>query len=95
MSRVGGGCERNSLRLGVPGLAVISLTSCDRAPAFNILGSYFPSWMLCMLLAIVLTVGVRLLVRRFGIEDRLEPLVATYPCLTACFAFSMWLLFFS
>ncbi len=92
-----GGCfERNPRCCRVPSTAaLLSMTSCDRAPAFNILGSYFPSWMLCMFVAVVLTVIVRLLVRHFGVENRLEPLVATYPCLTACFAFSTWLLFFS
>jgi len=71
------------------------LTGCSRAPLFNILGSYFPAWILCMLISIILTAVVRVLVRRFGVEDYLKPLVLTYPCLTACFAFSSWLVFFS
>jgi len=71
------------------------LTGCSRAPLFNILGSYFPAWILCMLISIILTAVVRVLVRRFGLEDYLKPLVLTYPCLTACFAFSSWLVFFS
>ncbi len=73
----------------------LSLTGCVHAPSFNILGSYFPAWMLCVLIAIVLTVILRLLARHFAIEGRLEPLIVTYPCLAAFFSFTLWLLLFS
>ena len=68
---------------------------CSRAPTFNILGSFFPSWILCGLLGIVLTVVARLVLVRVGIEQHLSPLVLVYPCLTAFFTFTIWLLFFS
>ncbi len=69
---------------------------CSRAPSINIMGSFFPSWMLCGLIGIVLTVAVRLLFVRIGMEqDLIFPLILTYPCLTAFFTFTLWLLFFS
>ncbi len=90
--------ESQRWRLSSPvwvSLFLLLLTGCSRAPLFNILGSYFPAWILCMLISIVLTAVVRTLVRRLGVEDYLKPLMLTYPCLTACFAFSSWLVFFS
>ena len=73
----------------------LALTGCVRAPSFNILGSYFPAWMLCLLVGIVLTVILRLLVQRLGWEGYVWPAVLTYPCAAAFFTFSLWLLLFS
>jgi hypothetical protein len=71
------------------------LQGCSRAPSFNILGSFFPSWILCGLIGILLTVGARLLFLRYNFEQQLSPLILVYPCLTAFFTFTLWLLFFS
>ena len=68
---------------------------CSRAPTLNILGSFFPSWIFCGLLGIVLTVATRLALVRAGIEQQMSPLVVVYPCLTAFFTFTLWLLFYS
>ena len=76
-------------------LALQFAAGCSRAPTFNILGSFFPSWILCGLLGILLTVVARLGLVRAGIEQQLSPLVVVYPCLTAFFTFTIWLLFFS
>ena len=73
----------------------LTLCGCVRAPAFNILGSYFPAWMFCALLGIVFAVLLRLVIIRFKLEDYARPLVVTYPCAAALFTFSMWLTFFS
>jgi hypothetical protein len=76
-------------------LALQFAAGCSRAPTFNLLGSFFPSWILCGLLGILLTVVARLALLRAGIEQHLSPLVVVYPCLTAFFTFTLWLLFFS
>ena len=68
---------------------------CSRAPSFNILGSFFPAWIVCGLAGILLTVAVRLLFVRLNFERDLSPLVVVYPCLAAFFTFTLWLLFFS
>jgi len=80
---------------GVVFLALQFAAGCSRAPTFNVLGSFFPSWILCGLLGILLTVAARLGLVRAGIEQQLLPLVVVYPCLTAFFTFTIWLLFFS
>jgi hypothetical protein len=71
------------------------LAGCSRAPSFNILGSFFPAWILCGLIGILLTVAARLLFVRYQFEQQLSPLILVYPCLAAFFTFTLWLLFFS
>jgi hypothetical protein len=71
------------------------IIGCSRAPSFNLLGSYFPSWMLCGVIGIFLTVAARLFFLKIGFEQHLSPLILVYPCLTAFFMFTLWLLFFS
>jgi hypothetical protein len=69
---------------------------CSRAPSFNILGSFFPAWIVCGVIGILLSVAVRLFFVHIKLEEKLlSPLVLVYPCLTAFFTFTLWLLFFS
>jgi hypothetical protein len=83
-------------KVGATSSAILLTAGCSRAPSFNILGSFFPSWMLCGVIGILLTVAVRLLFVRFGLEQHLlSPLILVYPCLTAFLMFTLWLLFFS
>jgi hypothetical protein len=70
-------------------------TGCSRAPTFNILGSFFPAWILCGFLGILLAVVVRVVFVRLDFEKELSPLILIYPCLAALFTFCIWLLFFS
>src|ERR1700754_4782679 len=76
--------------------AAVLAAGCSRAPTFNILGSFFPAWILCGVIGILLAVVVRLFFVRIKLEDQLlAPLILVYPCLTAFFTFSIWLVFFS
>ena len=70
-------------------------TGCSRAPSFNILGSFFPAWILCGVIGVLLAAAVRVLFVRLNFERELSPLIVVYPCLAALFTFSIWLLFFS
>ena len=73
-------------------LAPLLLASCSRAPSFDILGSYFPAWLICLALGILLTVVARWLLFRLQIEIAIPILV--YPSLTALFRFTLWLVFY-
>jgi len=73
-------------------LAPLLLASCERAPSFDIMGSYFPAWLVCLTLAILLTVLARWQLLRLQIAVVLPILV--YPSLTALFTFALWLVFF-
>ena len=68
------------------------LASCSRAPSVDILGSFFPSWLLCFVLAIVLATSVRLGLQRLHVQIAIPILV--YPSLAAFFTFALWLIFF-
>jgi len=76
--------------------AVVLITAgCSRAPSFNLLGSFFPAWILCGVIGILLAVAARLFFVRIKLEEQLKPLILVYPCLAAFFTFTLWLLFFS
>jgi len=75
--------------------AMLMFAGCSRAPSFNILGSFFPAWILCGVIGILLAVAVRLFFVRIKLEEQLKPLILVYPCLAAFFTFTLWLLFFS
>ena len=83
--------------IAVVGCAAIllSATGCTRAPSFDIIGSYFPAWILCGVIGILLTTGVRVLFVRWKLEPELSPLIVVYPCLALFFTFLTWLVFFS
>ena len=70
-------------------------TGCSRVPSLNILGSFFPAWILCGVIGIVLAVAALILFVRLNFERELSPLIVVYPSLAALFTFSIWLLFFS
>ena len=63
-----------------------------RAPSFDILGSFFPAWLLCLVAGIVLTVATRLLLLRIHIPLAFP--VLTYPSLTVLFTLGLWISFF-
>jgi NhaP-type Na+/H+ or K+/H+ antiporter len=73
-------------------IAAFLLTSCGRAPSFDILGSFFPAWLVCLALGLLLTVAARWLLLRLHIVIALP--ILTYPSLTALLTFALWLAFF-
>jgi len=87
------GPERSCLARAGLALMMLLPASCSRAPSFDIIGSFFPAWLDCFVLAIALTVLARWLMLRSHIELSLP--VLAYPSLTAFFTFSLWLVFFS
>jgi hypothetical protein len=73
-------------------LAAFFLTGCGRAPSFDVLGSFFPAWLVCLALSVLLTAAARWLLLRLHIVIALP--VLTYPSLAALFSFALWLVFF-
>ena len=86
------GSFRNLLPKGWFVCVPLLLAGCSRAPSFDILGSFFPAWLVCLAVAIVLTALARRLLLRLQIAIVFPVLV--YPSLTALFAFALWLVFF-
>ena len=73
-------------------LASTLLTGCSRAPSFDILGSFFPAWLMCLGAGLLLTVAARWLLMHAHVVLAL-PILA-YPSLTALFTLTLWLAFF-
>ena len=85
-------CMRPAKRLFRFFLPVPLAAACSRAPSVEIVGSFFPAWLVCFIAAIVLTALVRLLAVRFRVKVALPILV--YPALVAFLTFALWLVFF-
>ena len=73
-------------------LAAVLCTGCSRAPSFDILGSFFPAWIFCLVAGLLLTFGAHWLLVRAHVVIALP--VVTYPSLTALFTFGLWLALF-
>ena len=69
------------------------LAGCTRAPSFDIVGSFFPAWLVCLMLGILATAISHLLLLRVKVALALPILV--YPSLAALLTFLLWLVFFS
>jgi len=85
---------QNSRFLRIPSLLLVAtlLSSCSRAPSIEVLGSFFPAWLVCFIVAIVLTALARLALLRLRLKAALPLLV--YPSLAALLTFVLWLIFF-
>ena len=71
------------------------LTSgCGLAPSVNILGSFFPAWLICIVTGIALTVVVRQVFIATKIAPYLQPAGLVYPCLGCLLIFATWLILF-
>jgi len=85
----------NAIRRFVFGMFLTTVlqmsTGCARAPSFDILGSFFPAWLVCLLLAILPAVALRTLLNRY-VEIAWPVLM--YPSLTVTLAFVLWLVLF-
>ena len=73
-------------------VVLMSCAGCSRAPSFDILGSFFPAWLICLASGLLLTLAARWLLLRAGVVLAIP--VLTYPSLTALFTFALWLVFF-
>ena len=83
-----------ALRLSLTILPALLLAGCAHSPTLDVLGSYFPAWMVCIVLGLVLTVITRqlLLGLKLNVHLRLAGLV--YLCMTVLWTLAAWLLCF-
>lgn len=80
------------------GLLLTMLTGCaqeGRSPEIDVVGSYWPAWMICIITALILTSLARLLFIRLRIDEHLRPAPLVYFCLIAVITFVVWLLLFN
>ena len=73
-------------------LGPLLLAGCSRAPSVDILGSFFPAWLFCLILAVLLATLIRLVMLRLRVKV-VSPILV-YPSLAALLTFALWLIFF-
>ena len=74
---------------------IASLCGCGDAPSFDILGSYFPAWLVCIVIGIALSAVASIGLSARNRQGLIRWSIVTYPCLAASIAFTLWLLWFS
>ena len=76
------------------GMSLIFLTGCRGAPSINLLGSFFPGWMLCMIFGVIGAFMLRRVFIKTNIDAYLLLPALVYFCLWVFITLLSWLLFF-
>jgi len=100
LTAVGSGRSlRAARRCGAPrafwrtGIA-LPVSGCSYAPTLDLLGSYFPGWMLCAALGIFAAFIIRQVLAVAGINDYVVAPLLTYAGLAVSATLLAWLLWF-
>ena len=75
-------------------LACLFTAGCGRAPSIDVLGSFFPVWMICAIAGVVVAFVLRSLLVRLKVEPHVGPLAIFYPSVVILFSCLLWLMFF-
>jgi hypothetical protein len=78
----------------LPLTAMIVICGCRGAPSINLVGSFFPAWMLCVGFGVIGVLLARRVFVRTGIEPYLGAVAVVYFCLWVLFTLVSWLVFF-
>jgi hypothetical protein len=76
-------------------LPAMFATGCSRNPNVDIIGSYFPGWMIALAISLVLTLAAHYLLRRLGMDHSIGHPAIIYPSLVVLFTCLLWLCFFA
>ena len=63
-------------------------------PQINVVGSFFPSWMLCVAIGIGVAVIARWLFLRTGVDPYIGPRALVYPSLAILVTLILWVTLF-
>jgi hypothetical protein len=91
---------RTVLKFAAVGLAVVVLyfaamrSSSHHSPTIDLLGSYFPAWMVCILSGLALTLIAHWIVQLGNLKPYLGPAPLIYSSLMIIFTFATWILFY-
>ena len=75
-------------------MLALPLAACDSAPTMDLLGSYFPAWMLCAVFGVAAAVIIRQLLAATGINDYVVAPLLTYAALAVSATLLAWLIWF-
>jgi len=81
--------------LGVAVLWFVAVRiSSHHSLTVDILGSYFPAWMVCILSGLVLTFIAQWTIQVLNLKPYVGPAPLVYSCLMIIFTFATWILFY-
>ena len=72
----------------------LPVAACSNSPTMDLLGSYFPAWMLCAVIGIVASIIIRQILAMTGINDYVVAPLLTYAALAVSATLVAWLLWF-
>jgi hypothetical protein len=72
----------------------LGVAGCARAPSINILGAFFPAWMVCIVVGIVLTFVLRMVLVTAKVDEYIGPRGIIYPASAILLTLATWVLFF-
>ncbi len=75
-------------------LSLVLLMGCRGAPSINLLGSFFPAWMLCAGVGVAVSVALRQVFIKTEIDQHLPARMLVYVCLWGLITLLTLLLFF-
>jgi len=76
-------------------LSVSLFVGCSRNPNVEIVGSYFPGWMIALAIGVLLALGSHVLLRRQGMDHSIGHPALIYPGMVVLFTCLLWLCFFA
>src|ERR1700729_3716979 len=79
-------------RLWCGGALLGLLGGCDGSPPRNILGSYFPSWMVCALVGLASALVARAIFKASGLLEELPVPLVVMLAIGCAGTFAMWLI---
>ena len=91
---------RTVLKFAGIGLAVVVLflvavrISSHHSPTVDVLGSYFPAWMVCILSGLALTLIAHWIVQVGNLKPYIGRAPLIYSSLMITFTFAIWILFY-
>jgi len=71
------------------------VAGCSRNPNVEIVGSYFPGWLLSLIAGVLLAFATHALLRRKGLSHAVGHPAVIYPSLVLLFTCLLWLCFFA
>jgi hypothetical protein len=76
------------------GLAFSGCSANDHSPTVDIIGSYFPAWIICLVLGLALTLIARQILIGLKVNTHLYPAPLVYIAMLVIFTLVLWLSFF-
>jgi FtsH-binding integral membrane protein len=86
--------SRHTVSAGLACTLLFALTGCARSPSFNVLGSYFPGWIVCIVASILVTALIRFILNRWQWEQQVPALPLFYLSIALLIACLIWLIVF-